>query len=50
MAEKNNPQAVEETKEPSLIDPIYQKFVRGVTRAIGSTEFYQFFIDAVSRA
>lgn len=36
--------------EQSLIDPIYEKFVRGVTRAIGSTEFYQFFMDAVSRA
>lgn len=34
----------------SLIDPIYQKFVRGVERAIGSTEFYEFFMDAVSRA
>lgn len=37
-------------KESSLIDPIYEKFVRGVTRAIGSTEFYTFFMDAVSRA
>lgn len=33
-----------------LIDPIYEKFVRGVTRAIGSTEFYQYFMDAISRA
>jgi len=37
-------------KEPLLIDAIYEKFVRGVTRAIGSTEFYEFFMDAVSRA
>lgn len=37
-------------KKNSLIDPIYTKFVRGVTRAIGSTEFYEFFMDAVSRA
>lgn len=50
MAEKTQLAAGEETKDPSLIDPIYQKFVRGVTRAIGSTEFYQFFMDAVSRA
>ena len=50
MAEKKQVEAVEEAKTPSLIDPIYQKFVRGVTRAIGSTEFYQFFMDAVSRA
>ena len=50
MAEKKQVETVEEAKTPSLIDPIYQKFVRGVTRAIGSTEFYQFFMDAVSRA
>ena len=37
-------------KKSSLIDPIYTKFVHGVTRAIGSTEFYEFFMDAVSRA
>ena len=37
-------------KELSLIDGIYEKFVRGVTRAIGSTEFYEFFMDAISRA
>lgn len=37
-------------KKSTLIDPIYTKFVRGVTRAIGSTEFYEFFMDAVSRA
>ena len=48
MAEKKKP--VEETKDDSLIDSIYEKFVRGVTRAIGSTEFYQFFMDAISRA
>ena len=50
MAEKKQVETVDEAQNPSLIDPIYQKFVRGVTRAIGSTEFYQFFMDAVSRA
>ena len=50
MAKKTQPETVKEAKDESLIDPIYQKFVRGVTRAIGSTEFYQFFMDAVSRA
>ncbi|MBQ7604437.1 MAG: DUF2357 domain-containing protein [Clostridia bacterium] len=34
----------------SLIDSIYQKFVRGVIRSIGSTSFYEFFMDAVSKA
>lgn len=37
-------------KKSSLIDPIYDRFVRGVTRAIGSTEFYEFFMDSISRA
>lgn len=34
----------------SLIDSIYRKFVRGVSRAIGSTEFYGFFMDSISKA
>ena len=37
-------------KNPSLIDPIYQKYVKGVVRAIGSTAFYEFFMDAIARA
>lgn len=37
-------------KKKSLIDPIYQKFTKSVIRALGSTEFYEFFMDAVSRA
>ena len=36
--------------DTSLIDTIYRKFVRGVSRAIGSTEFYEFFIDSISKA
>ncbi|MBP5173859.1 MAG: hypothetical protein ILP01_02820 [Clostridia bacterium] len=36
--------------QDSLIDPIYTKFVRGVVRAIGSTAFYEYFMDALSRA
>ncbi len=39
-----------EKKDPSLIDPIYDKFVKGVIRSIGSTEFYEFFMDAISKA
>lgn len=37
-------------KKDSLIDPIYKKFTKSVRRAIGSTEFYEFFMDAMSRA
>ena len=38
------------TNKSSLIDPIYTKFSKSVRRAIGSTEFYEFFMDAMSRA
>lgn len=34
----------------SVIDGIYNRFVKGVIRAIGSTEFYEFFMDSISRA
>ena len=37
-------------KKDSIIDPIYEKYTRSVIRAIGSTEFYEFFMDAVSKA
>lgn len=35
---------------PSLIDPVYQKFTRGILRALGSDEFYQFFMENIARA
>lgn len=37
-------------KKDNLIDPLYQKYTKSVIRALGSTEFYEFFMDAVSRA
>ena len=37
-------------KKTSLIDPIYQKFTKSVVRALGSTEFYEFFMDAIATA
>ena len=37
-------------KKGSLIDPLYQKYTKSVIRALGSTEFYEFFMDAVARA
>ena len=43
VKQKNNGNTV-------LIDPIYQKFTRGVLRAISSTEFYEYFMDAISKA
>jgi len=37
-------------KKEVLIDPLYQKYTKSVIRALGSTEFYEFFMDAISRA
>ena len=37
-------------KKETLIDPIYQKYTKSVIRALGSTEFYEFFMDAISKA
>ena len=37
-------------KKTSLIDPIYIKYTKSVMRALGSTEFYEFFMDSISHA
>jgi len=37
-------------KKVSTIDALYTKFTHSVRRAIGSTEFYEFFMDTMSRA
>lgn len=37
-------------KKTALIDPIYQKFSKSVIRALGSTEFYNYFMDAIANA
>lgn len=37
-------------KKKSLIDPLYVKLMKSVIRAIGSSEFYEFFMDSMSRA
>lgn len=39
-----------ESETCNLIDPIYQRFVGGVLRSIGSTEFYSFFMNAIANA
>lgn len=38
------------TAKKSLIDPLYQKYTKGVIRALGSTDFYEYFMDCVARA
>ena len=37
-------------KKNAVIDPIYKKLMRSVERSIGTTEFYDFFMDALTRA
>ena len=49
-AEKKDAGKTSSRKKPGLIDPIYQKYTKSVIRALGSTEFYEFFMDAVSKA
>jgi len=36
-------------KAPSVIDPIYQKYTRSIIRTLSSTDFYDFFMDSISR-
>ncbi len=50
MAEKEKNQVQSENKELEVIDPIYQKFVKSIVRSLGSTDFYEFFMDSISRA
>ena len=37
-------------KELAVIDPVYEKYVKSVIRTLGSTKFYKFFMDSISRA
>lgn len=48
MAEKKTPASSKKAKP--VIDPIYTKFTRSVIRALGSTEFYLYFMAAISGA
>lgn len=47
MAEKKKK---DEEQISSLIDPVYEKFTKSVVRALGSSEFYKFFMDAITGA
>lgn len=44
------PNSPEEKNSENLIDPIYEKFSKSIIRALGSTEFYEYFMDMISRA
>ena len=50
MAEKEKDNISLDEEQAALVDPIYQKFSKGVIRALGSTDFYQYFMDAIARA
>ena len=50
MAVEQNKGKTGAKKKQTLIDPIYQKYTKSVIRALGSTDFYEFFMDAISRA
>lgn len=50
MAADNKKKNTANDEPLSLVDPIYQKFTKSVIRALGSTEFYQYFMDAIASA
>lgn len=50
MAASKKKTATENTETMDLVDPLYQKFTKSVIRALGSTDFYNYFMDAVSHA
>ena len=37
-------------KKQAVIDPLYQKYTKSVIRALGSSDFYAFFMDSISKA
>ncbi len=48
--EKKATEKTSKKKKEQLIDSLYQKYTKSVIRALGSTEFYEFFMDSISRA
>lgn len=50
MASSKKNTVAAETEPLALVDPIYQKFTKSIIRALGSTEFYQFFMEAIACA
>ena len=50
MPEEQKKKANTKKGTNALIDPIYQKFTKSVLRALSSTDFYEFFMDSISKA
>ena len=50
MANETKRRKADSSDEIELIDPIYEKFTKGVIRALGSTAFYEYFMQAIAMA
>ncbi len=50
MASSKKNTVAAEMEPLALVDPIYQKFTKSIIRALGSTDFYQFFMEAIAGA
>jgi len=50
MATENKGRKKASSDEIELIDPIYEKFTKGVIRALGSTAFYEYFMQSLAMA
>ena len=50
MADNTNEKKRLTAGEKESIDAIYQKYVKGVIRALGSTEFYEYFMASIANA
>ena len=52
MASSNEKKNVAAESNPalSLIDPVYEKYVKSVIRALGSSQFYEYFMDSIAHA
>ena len=50
MATKKKVSDAENQSAISVIDPLYKKYVKSVVRALGTTEFYEYFMESVAQA
>ena len=49
-SDENKSKKAETNQTLALIDPVYQKYVKSVIRALGSSQFYEYFMDSVAHA
>jgi len=50
MAERKKAGSSTAKREEEQLELLYQKYIRSVVRALGSTEFYQYFMDAIAHS